>query len=205
MSTTKIRRCFITCKADSVGIIQEIAACTQFMSGKGKVYGIISTTAAYNTQTKEATIYIESERVAKEFIEEKIQSMGVTSAIVHTFSAGNWGLESFEAVSKVKSCSGKDYFVLIETGLEPQAWSYVDYRATHSTNTHFKNQGIYVLRLDNNKPNPCFYVGKATNIAQRIQQHEAGTGAFCISGEPFTRVESLTRGERLFFVGWIAK
>jgi hypothetical protein len=59
--------------------------------------------------------------------------------------------------------------------------------------------GIYVLRLDN-RPTPFFYVGKATNITQRIQQHKDCTGAVCIAGEPFTRVEPVTKGStsRLF-------
>ena len=56
-----------------------------------------------------------------------------------------------------------------------------------------KNSGIYVLRLDN-RPTPFFYVGKATNITTRIQQHTDGTGAVCIAGEPFTRVEPTTKG-----------
>ena len=54
-------------------------------------------------------------------------------------------------------------------------------------------KGIYVLRIDN-RPKPFFYVGKATNIERRIQQHSDGTGAYCITGEPFTRVEPVTKG-----------
>ena len=171
------------------------------MSEKGRVYGIKSTTAAYNTKTKEAFIYIESEQVSTKTIKENIQSVGVTSIFFNTFSNGNWEIESSEALSNIKSCKRKEDFLLIESGSKPLAYDQI--HSNHYSSS--SNQGIYVLRLDNNKPTPCFYVGKATNITQRIQQHEAGTGAFCISGEPFTRVESLTKGERLFFVGWITK
>ncbi len=55
------------------------------------------------------------------------------------------------------------------------------------------NKGIYVLRVDN-RPRPFFYVGKAEDIGQRIQQHSDGTGAYCITGEPFTHVEPVTKG-----------
>ena len=54
-------------------------------------------------------------------------------------------------------------------------------------------KGIYVLRVDN-RPKPFFYVGKANDIERRIQQHSDGTGAYCITGEPFTRVETVTKG-----------
>ncbi len=54
-------------------------------------------------------------------------------------------------------------------------------------------RGIYVLRIAN-RPKPFFYVGKAINIEHRIQQHRDGTGAFCISGEPFERVDPVTKG-----------
>ena len=37
-------------------------------------------------------------------------------------------------------------------------------------------------------------MGKSNNINQRIQQHTDGTGAYCIAGEPFTRVEPVTNG-----------
>ncbi len=55
------------------------------------------------------------------------------------------------------------------------------------------NQGIYVLRMDN-RPKPFFYVGKAKNIKQRITQHADGEGAYCITGEPFTRVDPISQG-----------
>jgi hypothetical protein len=55
------------------------------------------------------------------------------------------------------------------------------------------NKGIYVLQMDG-RPKPFFYVGKAEDIERRIQQHRDGTGAFCISGEAFTRVEPIIKG-----------
>jgi hypothetical protein len=65
--------------------------------------------------------------------------------------------------------------------------------ASVSGKPNIKNSGIYVLRLDN-KPTPSFYVGKAIDIVHRIQQHTDGEGAYCITGEPFTRIEPLTKG-----------
>ncbi len=59
-----------------------------------------------------------------------------------------------------------------------------------------KEGGVYVL-LITNRPKPFFYVGKAENIERRIEQHRNGTGAYCIAGEPFTRVEPVTKGDLL--------
>jgi hypothetical protein len=54
-------------------------------------------------------------------------------------------------------------------------------------------KGIYVLRVDN-RPKPFFYVGKANDIIHCIKQHTDGEGAYCITGEQFTRVEPITKG-----------
>jgi hypothetical protein len=62
-------------------------------------------------------------------------------------------------------------------------------------------KGIYVLRVDN-RPRPFFYVGKAENIEKRIEQHQNGTGAYCITGEPFTRVEPVTKGSTENLGSW---
>ncbi len=56
--------------------------------------------------------------------------------------------------------------------------------------------GVYVLLIAS-RPKPFFYVGKAENIERRIEQHRNGTGAYCIAGEPFMRVEPVTKGELL--------
>ena len=59
-------------------------------------------------------------------------------------------------------------------------------------------KGIYVLRVDN-RSRPFFYVGKAENIEKRIEQHQNGTGAYCITGESFTRVNPITQGTSFEF------
>jgi len=61
--------------------------------------------------------------------------------------------------------------------------------------------GVYVLRLDN-KPTPFFYVGKSSNIAERIQQHRDGEGAYCVMGEPFTQVPPVTHGSMDDMESW---
>jgi predicted GIY-YIG superfamily endonuclease len=65
--------------------------------------------------------------------------------------------------------------------------------------SHSFTSGIYVLGVDN-RPKPFFYVGKANDIGLRIQQHSDGTGAYCIAGEPFTRVDPVTKGNLLELV-----
>lgn len=66
-------------------------------------------------------------------------------------------------------------------------------QAPASSSNILATSGIYVLRVDS-RPKPFFYVGKAENIERRIKQHMDGEGAYCIIGEPFTRVEPLTKG-----------
>jgi predicted GIY-YIG superfamily endonuclease len=63
------------------------------------------------------------------------------------------------------------------------------------------NQGIYVLRIEN-RPKPFFYVGKADDIERRIKQHTDGGGAYCITGEQFTRVDPLTNGSVYDMESW---
>ena len=75
----------------------------------------------------------------------------------------------------------------------------------HHGGSNAAQKGIYVLRLEHKgaAPKPfLFYVGKATNIAQRIQQHHDGIGAYCVTGEPFTRVEPITQGSADDLESW---
>lgn len=63
--------------------------------------------------------------------------------------------------------------------------------------TSINAKGIYVLSVDN-RPKSFFYVGKANDIIKRIKQHADGEGAYCMTGEPFTRVDPITRG--IYFI-----
>jgi hypothetical protein len=109
--------------------------------------------------------------------------MGATSVVVKTVSFDYWEKESYELLQSVISFSQKEKCVLVQTGAELRA----------STHMPTKKKGIYVLRIDN-RPKPFFYVGKANDIERRIQQHSDGTGAYCITGEPFTRIDPITKG-----------
>ena len=80
-------------------------------------------------------------------------------------------------------------YILLQRGGPPKAVVAQIPQAINSSEV----KGIYVLRLDN-KPTPFFYVGKSSNIAERIQQHKDGRGAYCVTGEPFTQVPPVTHG-----------
>jgi len=165
--------------------------CKQFISVSGKIYPIQTITAAYNEQTKETRIYAEFERTREKIIDENMQRMGAVSISIKTFSPENWERESFEALQSVISFADENKLVLMKTAMEPRALSYVP----------AKSSGIYVLYLDT-RTNPFFYVGKANDIERRIQQHETGSGAYCITGEPFTRVEPVTKGSMDDIESW---
>ena len=72
------------------------------------------------------------------------------------------------------------------------ASGYIRLKSKLKPKSQMQDAGIYVLRLTN-KPTPFFYVGKAINIEHRIAQHASGSGAVCITGEPFERVEPVTK------------
>ena len=76
----------------------------------------------------------------------------------------------------------------------PCKWAsgYTRLKSKLKPKSQMQNAGIYVLRLTS-KPTPFFYVGKAINIEHRIAQHASGSGAVCITGEPFERVEPVTK------------
>jgi hypothetical protein len=153
-------------------------------SPTGIAFEIRHTTAAYNAQSKEAFFYIEMQRrVEQKYLEKQMVEMGATLINTKIFTVKNWEDESFEALRSVKSYASKEGFILMQAGTEP----------SNSALFHTKVSGIYVLSVEN-RPKPFFYVGKAEDIGRRIQQHLDGTGAACITGEPFTRVEPVTKG-----------
>ncbi len=80
-----------------------------------------------------------------------------------------------------------------ETYIRKAAFGFKKLKSKLRSNDPIHKGGIYVLCVDN-RPRPFFYVGKAEDIVRRIQQHSDGAGAYCITGEPFTRVEPVTKG-----------
>jgi hypothetical protein len=121
MSDSKIRRCHVSCRVESIYAIQGIAACTQFISARGKHYEVHHVTAAYNIQTKEARIYAEFERVSEKVIEDNMKNMGAGSVVIDSFSSGDWERSSEIAFRSVVECGEKAGFTLIRHGNEPGA------------------------------------------------------------------------------------
>ena len=157
--------------------------CNQISSARGSVFTINGMVAAYNDKTKEACFYVEVQRVEKKLFEEHLIRMNATSVIVKTFSADYWEKESYEALQSVISFSKREKCVLVRTGAELLASAYMLRKKT----------GIYVLQVDSHRK-PFFYVGKAHDIVHRIKQHVDGEGAYCITGEPFTQIDPITKG-----------
>lgn len=188
MSVSKIRQCHITCRVESIDAVHGITAYPRFISPKGKRYNVHNVTAAYNVHTKEARIYAEFDRVSKKVIEDNMEKMGAGSIIIDSFSSEGWENAAETAFRSVVECGVRAGFTLIRHGNEPRAANN-----TASGGSAIHKAGIYVLRMDN-RPKPFFYVGKAEDIGRRIQQHSDGAGAYCITGEPFTRVEPVTKG-----------
>jgi len=167
-----------------------------FSDDKGREYEVSSMVGAYNTSTKEANIYMEVERTQKSSFIKYMESLGAFSVQIKTFSHVNWRVKSSDALAFVIEFANKTGLTLVKTGVKPQATPTLP-----STNVTAQS-GIYVLSVGNHQSKPSFYVGKSNDIAIRIQQHSDGVGAFCISGEPFTRVEPITKGSTDDMESW---
>ncbi len=151
-------------------------------------------TAAYNQVTTYAEIYIETKRLPLDSLINHFERIGAKSTTVVPFSV-NWRSQSKKTLERVIWLGKQPDHVFIQRGVGPKA------AALANPKLHAAIAGVYVLRMDN-KPTAFFYVGKATNIEHRIQQHANGTGAFCITGEPFTRVDSVTKGSTDDMESW---
>jgi hypothetical protein len=93
-----------------------IAACTQFISARGKQYEVHHVTAAYNIQTKEARIYAEFERVSEKVIEDNMKNMGAGSVVIDSFSSEDWERSSEIAFRSVVECGKRQGLLL--SGME---------------------------------------------------------------------------------------
>jgi hypothetical protein len=76
-------------------------------------------TGAYNTQTEEARIYAEFERMSEKTIEENLVKMGAKSIIIDSFSSENWETAAETALRSVIGCGGRMGYSLFRHGAEP--------------------------------------------------------------------------------------
>jgi hypothetical protein len=121
MSSSKFRRCHISCRIESVYVTREIISHSHFTATNGKHFLIHNMTAAYNAQTKEARIYAEFERVGENVIEDNMQALGAVSALIDSFSSDDWENASKIAFTSVVECGTKTGFSLFKHGTEPKA------------------------------------------------------------------------------------
>ena len=124
MSYVKIRRCHISCRVESIYAMRGINAIDQFTTTNGRQFPIHNMTSAYNIQTKEARIYAEFERVDEKIIEDNMQTMGVGSVVIDSFSSGDWESSSVTALRSVVECGAKSGFILLRHGNEPKAGNH---------------------------------------------------------------------------------
>ena len=195
MALDLFRRCLMTCCFDSQASWECFSSNTLFTCPLGEEYEIHSITSSYDPLTKEANVYVETERMRQSLFISYAESVGATSMTLKIFPHKSWRKDSSEALHAIISRAESLGLPLVKNGSNPLAATPTVLMAP------MKQAGIYVLRLDNT-PRPFFYVGKATNITVRIQQHQNGTGAYCISGEPFTRVDPVTTGSTDDMESW---
>lgn len=130
--------------------------------------------------------------------------IGCSSLNTRAFDTSE-GAEEYRAFRLIVQCDDKG-------DLNFRRWTAVDFPDAGRGYTRLKarisaasgslaKSGIYVLRLDARSV-PFYYVGKASNIELRIQQHKDGTGASCIAGEQFTCVKPLTEGSVKNMEAW---
>jgi hypothetical protein len=179
-----VRRCHITCSA-STETMDTIAETDEIQLSDSKKPRINFMIAAYNQNTENAEIYFETDRIAQEELNKHLERIGIKSLITIPYSV-NWRAQSHKSVERVTALGKQPGYTFIQKGNNSKV-------SVTGGGTSGGPGGIYVLSLINTST-PFFYVGKATNIINRIEQHTNGTGATCISGEQFTRVDPITTG-----------
>ena len=158
-------------------------------------------------------IHLKRKKIREEKIKDAMQALAATHGLQeyningHSFITGNFvdiaqhlenhpGFQLLVAHEESGNCNFSKW--VDPTCLSKQTIGYNLLKSKMDI-AEITSKGIYVLRIDN-RPKPFFYVGKANDIERRIQQHSDGTGAYCITGEPFTRVETVTKGTLLCFL-----
>jgi hypothetical protein len=121
MSRSKVRRCHITCRFESVEVLKSVTTCGQFIASNGKPFAIHSMTAAYNMNTKDTRIYAELERMGGNVVEDNMRKMGAGSFDIDTFSKDKWEADSARALKSVIECGEGPGYTLIRYGREPLA------------------------------------------------------------------------------------
>ena len=116
MGSQQVRRCLISCQVHSMHVMGEIIACNAFTSLNKKPFAIYFMAAAYNTETKDARIYAEFERVSKRVIDHQLQTMGAGSVVIDSFSSRDWKMASEAAFNSVIECGAKPGYSFQERG-----------------------------------------------------------------------------------------
>jgi hypothetical protein len=121
MSHSKVRRCHITCRIESMEVLKDVTTCGQFIASNGKSFAIHSMTAAYNLNTKDTRIYAEFERMGENVVEDNMCKMGAGSIVIDSFPSDGWEAASATALKSVIECGEGPGFTLIRNGREPMA------------------------------------------------------------------------------------
>ena len=116
---SRIRRCHITCRVESIDAMRDIISCSEFIASNGKKIPVHGMKAAYNAQTEEARIYAEFERAYEGTIEENMAKMGAKSIIIDSFPSDNWETAAGIALGSVIECGQKIGYSLFRHGAEP--------------------------------------------------------------------------------------
>ena len=196
-SSSYFSRCHVTCRFNTISDWKNCIQSTQISKTRGGYYSINCMVSAYNITTKDTRVYMETDRLPEQTLRYFFEDCQAELVDIRSFGL-DWELQSIQMLHDVQVQGSNPGYILLQRGGPPKAVVVAQIpQAIHSSEV----KGIYVLRLDN-RPRPFFYVGKAENIEKRIMQHQNGTGAYCITGEPFTRVDPVTKGSTENLGSW---
>jgi hypothetical protein len=94
----------------------------QIKKVKDGFYQVNSIISAYNTATKDARVYMETERLNEQAIIAHLETCFAGSVIVDSFGE-NWETGSQNALASVRECGSKEDFKLVAAGMPPSAGS----------------------------------------------------------------------------------
>jgi hypothetical protein len=133
MSDSLIRRCFVSCRIVSLSEAERFVKVDCIRSADGRLFSVRKILCAYNSDSRDARMYIEAERVPEQAMVAFMEGFGITSVNVDSFGLDDWRSASASAVASVRECSQRAGYGLLESGVAGMSGSAQDDGDYHSS------------------------------------------------------------------------
>ncbi len=121
-SSAKFRRCHVTCRFNTESDWINCINSTQFSKIRGGNHSISCMVSVYNAATKDSRVYMETDRIQEQPLQDFFKECGAGSFQYDSFGL-DWESASATALSDVRMCARKEGYELMERGAPPAAAS----------------------------------------------------------------------------------